>query len=304
MNQITILGAGFIGLNLVKTCLDQGIRVRVLDRCPCPPPLLDRLEWIQKDFADHEAIAHALRGSQVVFHMISSTVPGDKISEEDELYANVIPTIHCLRSCVANQVERIVFLSSASVYGDQAVLPISESALPCPISIHGIQKLLIEQYLHYFMHEYGLKYRIMRLSNPYGSGQNIYGRQGLVSIIIGSIASGKPLMIHGDGQSIRDYVHIDDVVSACLALAEDQCQETVYNIGSGEGHSVIEMVRRMEAIIGCPIPTVYDMVRTADIPASVLDIGRAARNLNYAPQVELDEGLKRTLAEYGLSNRS
>lgn len=298
--KITILGGGFIGLHLVERCLKEGLQVRVLDRKECPPALKGRTDWRQGDFADQVTLKNVIAGSDIVFHMISSTVPGDRVREEEELLLDVIPTLHCLNICAEFSVKRVVFISSASVYGIQERLPISESVKPEPISSHGVQKLIIEHYLHYYYYEHGLQYRIARLSNPYGYGQDINGRQGLISIVVGSIINKRPVVVRGDGTAIRDYVYIDDVIDACIALKHDQSVQHVFNIGSGQGCSVNELLSKIEQQFGSNINKVYEKSRKADLPASVLDIGLAEKHLNYHPTVDLDQGISNMLAAYGL----
>jgi UDP-glucose 4-epimerase len=298
---VAILGAGFIGRNYISRALESGEIVRVLDHKDCPREFEGRLTWIKGDLSDERAVHRVLRDVEVVFHFISSTVPGDVADESWELTQNVIQTLQLLKLCVQEKVRRIVFISSASVYGIQVALPIVETAPTDPISSHGIHKLTIEKYLQLYNHQHVLDCKIMRLSNPYGPGQNITGRQGFIAIVIGKILTGDPIKIRGDGSIVRDYVYIDDVTDALWLMGNCSAKESVFNVGSGKGYTLSEVVKSMSRLIGTPIKIEYTDSRFVDIPASILDISRGARILSMAPATSLEIGLAKTLAFHGLS---
>jgi len=295
-----ILGAGFIGQNFIRLALQHGYQLRVLDHNGCPPEFEGRLTWIKGDFGSEDAIRKALQNSKVVFHFISSTVPGDVADESAELIQNVVQTLRLLQLCVQEKVARVVFVSSASVYGVQAVLPVPEPALTEPISSHGIHKLTIEKYLQLYKYQHGLDCKILRLSNPYGPGQSIKGRQGFVAIATGKILAGETIPIRGDGSSVRDFIYIDDVCEALHLLGTTEVAESVFNIGSGQGVSLNQLVETMAGIIGRPLATTYIASRFVDIPASVLDIDRARHILGNEVKFSLEQGLTRTLAFHGV----
>ncbi|EKD45974.1 MAG: hypothetical protein ACD_69C00063G0002 [uncultured bacterium] len=295
-NNISILGAGFIGLNLVNYYLSlKGYKVRVLDRNPKPKEMSEEVEWIQGNLGVYEDIVKAISGSQIVFHLISNTVPGDMVDINKELFEHVLQTIQLLDICVRHSVKRVIFISSASVYGIQSKLPISESSLPSPISSHGIQKLTIEHYLHLYLYDFGLDYKIMRLSNPYGKGQNLFGRQGIISILLGNILSKQKMKIRGDGTAIRDYIYIDDVIRALFLAASTESKKNVFNIGSGQGVTLNEVVYEVSSLLGQVINVEYIGTRKADIPSSVLDVSLAQMELGFTPRFSLRDGLKQYL---------
>ena len=298
--KTAILGAGFIGRNYILRALESGAILSVLDHKDCPREFEGRLTWIKGDFSDERVLRNLLRDVEVVFHFISSTVPGDVVDERLELAHNVIHTLQLLNLCVQEKVRRIVFISSASAYGLQAVLPISETAPTDPISSHGINKLTIEKYLQLFKHHYGLDCKIMRLSNPYGPGQNIMGRQGFIAIMIGKILAGEAVKIRGDGSIIRDYVYIDDVTDALSLLGNSNAKESVFNVGSGKGYTLNQIIMTVTKLIGAPIKAEFIDARFVDIPASILDISRGTRILGFNPATSLENGLAKTLAFHGL----
>lgn len=298
--EIAVLGCGFIGLNLVNSYISKSTDVRVLDYKPCPKELVKNVEWVQGSFLNQKDIRKTIRGVKTVFHLISTTVPGDRIDEGVELSINVIHTIALLKLCLEEQINRVVFISSASVYGYQDSMPIPETATTNPISSHGIQKLTIEKFLQLYKYEHGLDFKIMRLSNPYGVGQNLYGRQGFIAIALGRVLAGNPVLVRGNGGTIRDYINIGDVVMACLKIANTSSQENIFNIGSGHGSNLMEIIKEIELILGRKIPVEHVPERNADIPASILDISRARSQLNFEPSVELSEGIRSTMKYYGL----
>lgn len=292
----TVLGAGFIGKHFLRYALLQGYTLRVLDHNACPEEFSGNLLWIKGDLSQEDKLSQALEGAHTVFHFISSTVPGDMIDESGELKQNVFQTLQLLKLCVKQKIQRVVFISSASVYGVQSVLPIPETALTDPISSHGIHKLTIEKYLQLYRHQHGLDCKILRISNPYGPGQNIAGRQGFVAITIGKILAGTPITISGDGTIIRDFIYIDDVAKALHLAATTHADETIFNIGSGNGYSLNQIVDLLRALMGKPLPVTYTESRFVDIPKSVLDIENAKTALGFSPTIPLTEGLAKTLA--------
>lgn len=296
-----ILGAGFIGQNFIRLALRQGYSLRVLDHNACPAEFEGRLTWIRGDLSDEAATTKALHDADVVFHFISNTVPGDVTDEGSELIQNVVQTLQLLKQCVRHKVGRIVFVSSASVYGVQAVLPIPETAPTDPISSHGIHKLTIEKYLHLYKYQYGLDCKIMRLSNPYGPGQNLTGRQGFIAIAIGKILAHEPIIIRGDGSTIRDFVYIDDVCEALHLMATSHAQESIFNVGSGQGYSLAQVVLTLGGLIRNEMKVAYVDSRFVDMPASILDITREKNVLGKQSKVSLEAGLASTLAFHGIA---
>lgn len=295
-----VLGAGFIGQNFIRRALRRGYNLRVLDHKSCPQEFENRLAWVKGDFTDKDTLRKTVHGVEVVFHFISSTVPGDMVDEGGELNQNVVQTLQLLKLCVSENVRRIVFVSSASVYGVQSTLPVSEAATTNPISSHGIHKLAIEKYLQLYKYQHGLDCKILRLSNPYGPGQSVMGRQGFVAIAIGRMLAGERIEIRGDGSIIRDFIYIDEVAEALDLVATCQVEETVFNVGSGRGYSLNEIVDVMGRVVGRPLAKKYVESRFVDIPASILDISREKKVLGKAPEVSLEQGLAKTFAFHGI----
>jgi UDP-glucose 4-epimerase len=300
--KAAVLGAGFIGLNLVRRLIDRYSEVAVLDHNDAPADLQGRVQWVRGEFADPAAVEQVLAGAGVAFHLVSSTVPGDEhVEVSRELSDNIFATLGFLEVCERQEVPRVVFASSSSVYGLQAQVPIPETAVTDPISSHGIQKLAIEKYLLLHRFHRGLDVRIARLSNPFGPGQRLFGRQGFVAMTIGHLLRGEPILLRDGGRPVRDFLYIDDVTDALTRLAIYEDAPSVLNIGSGVGHSLQEVVVMVEQAIQRPITSIPGSLRRADIPVSVLDVARAAAGIGFRSAVSVHDGLLRTLHYHGIA---
>jgi UDP-glucose 4-epimerase len=299
--RFAICGAGFIGLSLVEHLLATGARVSVLDRKEPVGDLGARTRWVKGSFSDLDHLRRALEGAEVAYHLVSTTVPGDDhVGLLQELADNISATIRFLEVCGEMGVGRVVFTSSSSVYGLQHGTPIDERAETTPISSHGIHKLTIEKYLllHQFNHQTDV--RIVRLSNPYGPGQHLLGRQGFVAIAIGKLLANQPVLLRGGGSPIRDFIYISDVCEGLMRVAIAESPPALLNIGTGVGHSLADVLAEVSALTGRQFETVAAPLRRADIPESVLDVTLARHSVGFAPSVGLQEGLARTLRYHGV----
>jgi UDP-glucose 4-epimerase len=293
--KIAVLGAGFIGKNFIRDSIVLGNNIQVLDHKDCPKEFLGKVIWVKGDLNNNASVCDVLNGAEVVYHFISSTVPGDVVDEGVELNHNVVNTLNLLKLCVQKKVSRIIFISSASVYGNQTVMPISENFLTDPISSHGIHKLTIEKYLQLYKYQYGLDCKIMRLSNPYGHGQPIDGRQGFIAIVIGKLISGEPIKIRGDGSIVRDFIYIDDVVRVLHLLGTCQTSESIFNVGSGCGYTLNQVITIFSELLDRLIEVEYSESRFVDIPISILDVSKVNNILGVVSRVSLKDGLAETL---------
>ncbi len=297
MRTLVLGGNGFIGSHLLDRLLLAGHAVRVFDRNEeLYRKPLDGVEYCYADFGNRTLLAEALEGIDIVFHLISTTVP--KTSNDDPAFdvtSNVVETIALLEKCVAHGVKKIVFLSSGgTVYGAPAALPVTEDSATNPECSYGITKLAVEKYLALFNHLYGLDYVIVRPSNPYGPRQNPLGIQGAISVFLGRVAAGKPIEIWGDGQIVRDYVYVDDLVEGIYRAATQTVASCILNLGSGQGHSLNAIIATMREVIGDRVRVVYTPARVFDVPQIYLDISRAQQELAWRPATSLDAGIRQT----------
>jgi UDP-glucose 4-epimerase len=163
-----------------------------------------------------------------------------------------------------------------------------------PESSYGITKLTIEKYLGLFHRLYGLNYVILRPSNPYGERQNPDGDQGVIAVFLGRIAKGQAIDIWGDGSNVKDFIYIGDLIDGIYKAAFSDSVHRVFNIGSGIGHSVNDIVRRIAEKVDRPISMNYGPKGTFDVSRIYLDIALARKGLGWEPRISLDEGLRRT----------
>lgn len=297
MKSLVLGGGGFIGTHLAGRLLDEGHEVRVYDRSPnrfAGTP--DGAEYVEGDLGNHGLIRDALEGVDVVFHLVSTTLP--KTSNDDPGYdvrSNLVDTIQFLESCVEAGVRKVVFTSSGgTVYGPPRSVPIPEDHPTEPISSYGIVKLAIEKYLALFHHLHGLDYAALRVSNPYGPYQNPAGQQGAISVFLNRIRTGQPINIWGDGSVVRDYIYISDLVDALEIAARTETRSKLFNVGHGEGASLNELLEIMDGVVDATPEAEYLPARSLDVPASVLDVSRAGFELGWSPRVDLNQGIALT----------
>ena len=290
-------GNGFIGSHLVDRLLAEGHQVRVFDKYEehFRKPVAG-VDYCIGDFGNRGMLSEALAGIDVVFHLISTTLP--KTSNDDPVFdvqSNVIEAICLMEQCVANKIRKVVFISSGgAIYGNPKTLPISENSSTEPECSYGITKLTIEKYLALFNHLHGLDYVVLRPSNPYGNRQNPEGIQGAVSVFLGRAAQGKSIEIWGDGRIVRDYIFIDDLVDGIYKAASLDPFSRVFNLGSGVGHSLNDIVEVIRKVTGRDIRVSYKAKRSFDVPSIYLDICRAKQELSWMPSVSLETGIEKT----------
>jgi UDP-glucose 4-epimerase len=293
-------GQGFIGSHLVEALLGQGYVVRCFDR-PHVAPLGEsylanpNFELYEGDFTSEADVANALEGSDICYHLVSTTLP--KSSNADPVFdveSNVLGTIRLLTHAVRTGLKKVIFVSSGgTVYGVPTQVPIKETYSTDPVCSYGITKLAIEKYLGLFYKLHGLDYTVLRLANPFGERQRTHASQGAVAVFMGKVLRGEPVEIWGDGSVIRDYIHIADVIDALLIAIDKSVGERVFNIGSGRGLSLNEVLNAIENVTGRTAIKRYMPSRTFDVPASVLCIERAKQILKWSPQVDFESGLSR-----------
>lgn len=300
MKKILILGgAGFIGSNLAFQLVQSGLPVKIFNRpnnaIANLGEIRDKVEIVGGDFMDDVAVRRALTDVDVVFHLISTTFPSMTVeSSVYDVMSNLLPTIRFMEICMATNIKKIVYLSSGgTVYGEQDIQPISENALCLPKSAYGQSKYTIESYLQFYTRMYGLDISILRVSNPYGPLQNLYGIQGLIAVAMGCILTNSTLKLFGNGESVRDFIFISDVVTAMIR-AMNLPGSDLFNISSGKGVSVMEMVTKIEAVTGKTIKKQFIPARAGDVGINVLANDKAQSILQWIPQVELMDGLART----------
>ncbi len=300
MNCVVLGGGGFVGSHLAEALLSLQHKVVVMDR-PNVPYLqeLSRkgASVVTGDFLTETFNKENFNGVDVVYHFASTTVP--KTSNEDPLYdieTNLIGSVKLFHAAREAGVKKIVYSSSGgTVYGVPKEIPITEDHSTNPICSYGIVKLAIEKYLHWFWTLFGLDYCILRVSNVYGERQPVNGVQGVIPVIIDKALRCQEINIWGDGTIIRDYIHIGDVVSAFIKAGTYQGDERVFNISSGQGHSILMILDLMEKLFEQPLQIIHTPAIVSDVRVNILDNSRARNQLGWSPQVKFEEGISRTI---------
>lgn len=298
--KCAVIGAGgFLGANLCKRLLEEGCVVHAFGRRTGVLESLrsSRLDVIPGDYTEPASVSAALSGVSYVFHLATSSTPaGSNVDKSDDITRNLAPSVKLLDLCRDAGVKRVIFASSGgTVYGIPKVVPTNEEAPLRPITAYGINKACFESYLHLYRHLYGLDYRVLRIANPYGYYQTAVKNQGVVARFALNAIQGRPLELWGDGSVIRDYIFVDDVVQAFVTSATHESKDRVFNIGSGKGRSLNEVIEILERTLGEPVEVRRYAGRHVDVPRSVLDITRARNQLGWSPTVQFEEGVSRTL---------
>ena len=301
-------GAGFIGSHLARALLAQKVAVRVLDNLSSGheenlKELGRKVEFVSGDVRNALACRNACRDVDTIFHLAALvSVPqsvADPISSEA---INSGGTLNLLLAARDSGVRRVVFSSSAAVYGNASLLPTPEDALPLPLSPYGIQKLTGEHYCRLFAQMFGVETVCLRYFNVYGARQNPRSAYAAaVPLFLTALLSGNAPTVFGDGEQTRDFCAVEDVAAANLLAATTTNPEaigSVFNIASGQGVSINTLLAQMRGVTGMDIAPRYAPARMGDIRHSTADISRARRVLNYNPGVELTEGLRRAATYY------
>jgi UDP-glucose 4-epimerase len=299
MKKVLVLGAnGFIGSHLVDSLVAAGYPVRTLER-PGSRPRYDPhalVERVEGDFLNRADIAHALDGIQDVYHLVSTTTP---VTAEDDpafdIDTNVRASVSLFEQCVKQGIERVLFASTGgSIYGDNDEQPFTEQSLTLPISPYAIGKLSIEGYLRYFKRKHGLDSVIFRISNPYGDRQPLHARQGVIPIFLENICQDKPLEVYGDGSMVRDYLFVKDLTNMLVAASEHGFTHHVYNVGSGKGVSVNELIEVVKNVTQKEVVVNHRDVPPTFVHAAVLDCSRFYEEFSITPSTPLQEGMRLT----------
>lgn len=293
--RVLLLGGnGFLGRNLAaKLAASPEFEVSVFD-IAAPKIALDGISYFEGTLEDSGVIINIMQEKciNVLVHMVSTIIPGSSI----EQYINncklvQLSTIPLMDYCAANNVEIVYFSSGGTVYGVKGGI-ISENEPTAPISYYGLSKVQIEDLINFYHRRYNLNYLILRPSNPYGHGQYLYGKQGLIAVILGKLLKKESVTVFGDGETVRDYIYIDDFVYYVKELIHKSILNETINIGSGEGYSINQIITIVNKIVGYEIAVNHIPARKDDVPKMILDTTRL-HNFIHHENISLEEGVRR-----------
>lgn len=305
-NYLLLGGNGFIGKNLINEIVknDSRARIRVFDRVNNNHLSgLDNIEYLTGNFNEINNFDTILKDIDVVYHLISVSVPNEDTSLAlNDLEYTIMPTIKLFEALKKFQKIKLIFVSSGgTVYGEplNRSMIYEDSALN-PISTYGVHKVAIEKYLHVYNSINNLDYIIIRLGNPYGY-DTVNKGQGIIPIFLNKMFNDEELSILGDGNNVRDYIYIEDAVSAIFKLKDYVGNYRIFNVGSGIGYSINEIIEKLSDITGITNYKIrYSKKRKSDIDYNVLDISRITTNIDWEPDTKIDDGIRKILTQ--LSN--
>lgn len=298
MVDCVVVGAnGFLGSHLVDALAARGHNVTAFDRFTEDQQFVaEGVKRVEGDFMNRSDLMRALDGQEQVFHFLSTSSPAT--SENDptlDVETNVVGSIALFQVAVEAGVRRIAFASTGgAIYGDQNALRITEESIPMPISPYAIGKLTIEGYLRYFERKHGLQSVSFRISNPYGPRQHPHKKQGVIPIFLQQIAEGMPITVLGDGTMMRDYIYVGDVARMIVETVNRTPAFPVYNVGSGHGTSVNELVGLAREITGRRVVVNHADQPVTFVQRSILDVERFSSEFAGTALVDLPEGMALT----------
>ena len=295
MNVLLIGGNGFIGSHIIDILLYNRHNVRVLDyshekyREP-----LSNVDYRISSLNNINELTESLIGIDVVFHLACTIVPStSNLDCSSDIKNNILPTLKLLDTMLKSDINRIVFFSSGgAVYGNPKLIPTPEEYALNPISSYGIIKSITEYYLKLYEKLFGLNVLIIRPSNPYGPRQGHLMTQGVISTFLNNIKKKIDLTIFGDGNAIKDYIYISDLVEACYSLVIKK-ESGIFNIGSGVGTSVNSLIQAIKKMFSYVFSIKYIESKNFDVQKSILDTRKIKNAIKWTPKVSLEQGIKK-----------
>lgn len=298
MKVLVTGGAGFIGSHIVDKLVSMGYKVVVVDNLST-----GKMENVNPDSVFYclnisSSSLHKIFAEekpQFVIHAAAQvSVPNSFKDPILDCTTNVIGTLNVLECCRKYHVKKIVYSSSAAVYGEPQYLPIDENHNVCPQSNYGVSKYTAENYIKVYNHLYGINYTILRYSNVYGPRQESKSEGGVIAVFLERIFNNKPPIIFGTGNQIRDFIFVDDVAEANV-LALKKGDNEVLNISTTKSTSINGLIETIGTITGVNIITSYSRSSPGDIYISILDNSKSKEILEWTPSYSLTDGLQQTL---------
>lgn len=296
---LVIGGSGYVGAHLVTQLAAAGRFVTVLGRSIKPRyKLPDNVNYVVGDFSNLELIIKLLDEHQEVIHLAYASVPNTSFDNPlSDLLQNLPPTLQLFSEAALRGVKIILVSSGGTVYGDAATLPVNESYATKPISPYGVTKLTLENYAYLYAVTHNLQFVCVRPANAYGVGQRAFTGQGFIATAMTSIMRREQIKVFGDRGNIRDYIYVSDLASGIIGALEKGLQSETYNIGSGVGHSNMDIIESLTPFMnemGYEVKVENLPERLFDVKAIVLDSAKLHIQTGWKPQITLEDGLRYT----------
>lgn len=295
-------GAGFIGSHIADRLIELGHDVVIVDNLSTGSKdnVNPRAAFYQVDITTKEDLEYVFKVEEpeaVIHQAAQIDVQLSLKFPSADAWTNVIGTINTLECCKNNGVKKIIYASSAAVYGTPLYLGIDEKHPVDPLSPYGISKHTPEHFIRAYHYLYGLKYTILRYANVYGTRQGVNGEGGVISIFINKLLSNERPVIYGDGEQTRDFIYVSDVTEANVAALHNGDNE-IFNISTNEKISVNSLLTLMNQVSQTAMLPIYKDERSGDIKDSYLDNRKALEQLNWSARFGLREGLTETIYYY------
>jgi len=296
-------GAGFIASHIVDSYIERGDEVVVIDNLSTGKEgnLNPKARFFRMDIQD-ERIEDIFRDEKFDLVNHQAAQVDVRKSVEDPVFdadTNTLGTINILENCKKYKVKKVVFASSGGViYGECGSIPAREETSPNPLSPYGITKRVAELYLNYYYNTWDLNYTALRYGNVYGPRQDPMGEAGVIAIFSKSMLEGGDISIFGDGIQLRDYVHVHDVVQANILVSDlknDKTKGQIFNVGTGESHSVNDLFRLMKEVVGYKREPIYCPPRAGELEVNRLNIEKISRLVGWEPRIDFKQGLEDTV---------
>lgn len=292
-NVLLLGGGGFIGQATARRLASNTMDVHILARhhtLPAAPAI----HTYTGDLSDPTILDTLLPQCGTVVHLASSTTPGSSASKPSDELDNLRPTLNLLERLHDQKDIHLIFVSSGgTVYGNPPQIPVNEDAPFAPLSYHGAGKMALEGFLQAFRAS-GNAVTTLRPSNAYGPGQDLRRGFGFVRTVLEHARNGSLLEIWGDGEAVRDFVYVEDVAEAIALAIGNPTDNGTYNVGSGQGHTLNEVLALAQRVTSMEIKTLHKPARGGDVRGVVLDVSRIRTALGWQPHIDLEEGLRRT----------
>lgn len=299
MNKVLVIGGtGFIGRNIVKNFKRNNYYVGIYD---CKSTIIGDINYCG-NIKDDKNFGKILKEFDIVIYLISTVSPKKSIEEPTSAYISDIPLlIDTLDNCLKSNVKRVIFASSGgTIYGNNNGLKSKETDINKPINHYGICKLSCEKILELYNDLYGMENISLRISNPFGEGQNPKSGIGVITIFSEQIKNEQEIILYGDGSVTRDFIDVTEVADAFRLAAEWKYSKiySVFNIGSGQGLSLKEIIDIISEVLEINPKINYQPERLFDVKYNVLDISKAKAHLNFNPSKDQTANIKQYVKKY------
>lgn len=301
MKVLVTGGAGFIGSHTVDNLINSGANVVVVDNLSTGKEenLNPRAQFVMLDIASEQltGVFDRYQPDYVIHLAAQVSVAASITNPVRDSITNIVGCVNLLENCRRSGVKKVIYASSAAVYGNPETEVVAESTPTLPLSFYGVSKLTPEYYLRVFHHLYGLRYTVLRYANVYGPRQDATGEGGVVSIFATKILAQAIPVIFGDGEQTRDFVYVQDIADANVrALTRGDLM--VLNVGTGERTSVNRLYNLMAEIAGANSVPHYTEARPGEVRHSCMDNRKLVKDLEWKPEFPLQEGLANTINYY------